>query len=281
MAKQRIHAPDRSRVLFDNLFKRRQQDATLQVISLGLNAVLMNVNRLMEDVKFLAGSLRYGSAAFLLATANEELAKCYILMDMCRLDFSKHHDVLKHLCRAFYSHVAKHGYIQLARDSTFYRRFDNLSELGELWDAEVQLLWPSEPESGEPDLPHDTYFTREVPLYVDFVDYDQQWFVPEADTQKHLFKEMAGDSYVTQVEQSLLCIRETSAVGLFAPTCLSLFNDTFRKRFIKRNTPTKDIFHLYDTASERLEKSLGIPEDVFRNSALFEWPLYPFLSDRS
>jgi AbiV family abortive infection protein len=107
MSNKTTRPPERGQQLFKNLFMDRDCNAILEVISAGLTAILSNAKRLTQDVTLLANSKRFASAAFLMATADEEIAKSYILIDMCRLDFLRHHSVLKALCQAFYSHVAK------------------------------------------------------------------------------------------------------------------------------------------------------------------------------
>lgn len=103
--------------LFENLFLGLEYEAILKRISDGVQAVISNSVRLLEDVEILLNSERFASAGFLLATADEEMAKAYILLDMCRLDFYKHENTLKHLCRAFYEHVAKFAYNEIVRFS--------------------------------------------------------------------------------------------------------------------------------------------------------------------
>jgi AbiV family abortive infection protein len=97
--------------LYENLFMGMKYEDTIKRISDGLLSINSNASRLIEDVELLVNSNRYSSASFLLATANEEMAKSYILLDMCRLDFTRHENTLKNLCRAFYDHVMKSAYI--------------------------------------------------------------------------------------------------------------------------------------------------------------------------
>ena len=110
MEKKRPQPPKPGTKLFENLFTGLEHEETLKRISDGINAVITNAERLLQDVELLVKSDRYASSGFLLATADEEMAKVYILLDMCRLDFTKHENTLKHLCRAFYEHVAKFAY---------------------------------------------------------------------------------------------------------------------------------------------------------------------------
>jgi AbiV family abortive infection protein len=267
--------PEPGKQLFDNLFVRRSGDTTLDMLSAGLTAVLNNASRLIEDVALLADSRRYASAAFLLATANEEMAKSFILIDTCRLDFSRHQDVLKRLCRAFYNHITKYAYNKVVRRDGFV----SMSHVKEIWDIGVTRWWPSsDPESGWPDMPHDTYVVREMPLYVDFIDPDQKWFVPATGTRKEAFEEFLGTSDLSKSKEALERLCKTSEAGFYKPECLSILNETFKRCYITETTKTDEIGRLYEKVAERLERELGLSRTGFFASALHEWPLYHFVS---
>lgn len=277
MTRKRIRSPDSAKQLYENLFARRECDETLQLLSEGLVAIVKNADRLIQDVIVLLDAERYASASFLLATADEEMAKSYILLDACRLDFSCHQSVLRCLCRAFYSHIAKHAYNEVARFSGFH----NMAHVKELWDIGVTRWWPAGSyDSGEPDMPHETYFAREMPLYVDFIDYDQQWFTPQADTRRYAFEQTLapGDDDLSQSKAALGRLQETSSAGLHSPETLLILNETFRSQYIKEETPTEQIDRLYAQVAQRIENKLGIPTERFYASALHEWPLYHFVS---
>ena len=141
--------------LYNNIFGGSDHQSICREISNGIEAIIINSRRLHEDVELLINSERYASGGFLLATADEEMAKVFILLDMCRVDFQRHENILKGLCRAFYDHVAKHAYNKVI---TFFRPFRDMKHVKELWVAEITRLWPSGHESGEPDFPHETYF---------------------------------------------------------------------------------------------------------------------------
>lgn len=264
--------PEPWKQLFENLFVRRKDYETVETISAGLAAIVANAQRLLEDVSLLVKSERYSSATFLLTTANEEMAKFYILIDCCRLEFSKHQKVLKCLCRAFYNHIAKHAYMEIA----CHPNLRSMDRVKETWEIEVKKWWPArDPESGEPDMPHDTYFNREMPLYVDFIDFNQKWFTPEPNTGKYLFEET---SRLSKSTENLRKLRKTSEAGLYKPECLSEFHDSLKDFCITENTKTNDIIRLYQDAGKRIEAKLGIPMDMFEQSALCAWPLYCFVA---
>ena len=272
MSSRDARRPERGKQLFENLFVRRKGYETVETISAGLAAIVANGQRLLEDVRLLVESERYSSATFFLTTADEEMAKFYILIDCCRLDFSKHQSVLKHLCQAFYNHIPKHAYMEIVR----HPNLRDMDRVKETWEIEVKKWWPaSDPESGEPDMPHDTYFNREMPLYVDFIDFDQKWFTPEVNTGKCLFE---GTSRLAESTESLRKLRDTSEAGLYKPECLSEFHDSLKDFYITEDTKTSDIIRLYQDAGKRIEAKLGIPMDMFEQSALCAWPLYCFVA---
>ena len=64
--------------------------------------------------------------------------------------------------------VLKSAYIEIVR---FPVEFRDMTHVKELWDVFIKRWWPSGYESGEPSFPHDTYFARQTPLYVDFIDF--------------------------------------------------------------------------------------------------------------
>jgi AbiV family abortive infection protein len=264
--------------LFENLFAGRGCNEILEVLSNGLTAVLANASRLIKDVSLLIDAKRYASAAFLLATADEEMAKSYILVDACRLDFLRHQSVLKCLCRAFYNHIAKHAYNQIVRSSIAAH---DMRQVKEWWDVEVTPWWPSDPESGEPDMPHDVYFAREMPLYVEFNNPSQKkWAAPEDEGLKYIFEEFPGNDSLTKSRKALDRLCTTSEAGLCKPDCLSILNETFRDHYITERTEVNDIFRLYKKTASRVESETGIPNQIFSGSALDEWPLYHFVSER-
>ncbi len=95
-------------------------------LSAGTIAVIDNVDGLLEDASILVDSKRYDRAEFLYSTAQEEMGKAYILLDMCRVDLARQ-DVLRRLCGSFYSHVLKRVYFDLSGS-----KYDGISTLPEV-----------------------------------------------------------------------------------------------------------------------------------------------------
>ncbi len=286
-----VNQPPRpAQQLFENLFCGRGRDAIIHVLSDGLVAVVKNANRLIEDVGLLFEAKRYASAGFLLATADEEMAKSYILLDMCRLDFSRHESVLRALCGAFYNHITKHAYKQVHRFAHDHRdrlmRETDLSDLKGTWGTEIQRWWPGSLDmdgiQDEPDMPHETVWTREMPLYVDF--YDEGWSSPENRQQRfrfHLvsFDEIEGSDF-SKTNTDLGRLNGAHARGLYMAECLAILNDVFAKYYITQKTRIHEILQLNMEVAERLQSECGISSEDCEQFALVEWPLYDFLVNR-
>jgi AbiV family abortive infection protein len=275
MVRRRPRPPDRAAVLYEGIFGSRDRSSALGLISEGVGAVCANAERLLADVSLLAQAGHHASAGFLLTTANEEMAKAYILVDACRLDFLRHGTALKRLCRAFYDHVAKHAYTQIVR----FPQFHDMAHVKEVWDIQVTRWWPSSgPESGEPDMPHDTYFTRELPLYVDFINCDGRWLLPHRNTARGMFEEDFGRSAFSDAGLALQRLLDTEDAGLFSAQCLCTLNDVFSPHYLTERTRTRQFLDLRRAVARRLEAERGIIEDRFRRSALDAWPLYHFVA---
>jgi AbiV family abortive infection protein len=228
---------------------------------------------LLEDAVILEKAGRFASAQFLITTADEEMAKSYILLDACRLDFSRHISVLRILCRSFYDHVSKYAYMRLVIAGS--ERFRDMEEVKRLWEIETTEWWPSKDyESGEPDMPHQTYFIREMPLYVDFVDYNQKWYEPEIEAV--LAHKILGKFRLSDTEGALKRLRKSFDAGLYTAKSLAILNDIFKGVYIKEDTPLERIERLYEKTAQQIEAELGIGRNSFFESALHEWPLYHF-----
>lgn len=271
-----LKKPKSATLLYENLFSRRDRSITLNLLSEGGTAVIANVQRLLDDASLLVESERFASASFLLATANEEMAKSYILLDACRLDFSQYQSVLKKLCWAFYDHVAKYAYMEIIN----FSRFHDMAHVKEMWAAKVTRWWPAtdDPECGEPDMPHETHFTREIPLYIDFIDYDQYWFVPDDNLQKYIFEDNTGGRALSKAKEDFGRLMTTAESGLFRSECLSDLNEIFSCHYLTDKTPTETVFKLYEKAAQLIEHRQGIAKDKFFESALHVWPLYHFVA---
>jgi AbiV family abortive infection protein len=268
---KRPQPPKPGSKLYENLFEGLEYDSTLKRISEGIHAVIANTSRLIEEAELLAESDRFATAGFLLATADEEIAKIYILLDMCRLDLLKHESTLKNLCRAFYDHVAKHAYSQTVR---FQLRFQDMKRLKELWIAEITRWFPSGYESEEPDFPHSTYFTRQLPLYVDYIGFDQKWHVPDQALERYRFEKILGESSLTKSKRELAEINASAELKFFSSKILILINQVFKNHFISEKTQPSAIERIYQDFQDQLPENL---QKHFVGSVLNQWPIYSFV----
>lgn len=256
--------------LYENLFNGLSCGVILNRISEGIYAAIENSNRLIEDVELLLKSKRFASAGFLLATADEEMAKVYILLDMCRLDFHRHENILKQLCRAFYDHVVKYAYNKVIR---FPLQFRDMKHVKDAWITEITRWWPSGYESGEPDFPHNTYFNREIPLYVDFIEFDRAWHIPDHNTLWYKFDANIGENSLSKSKNFLKRLNDNKQNGFFSQEALSILNIAFKEQYISEKTENDTILKLNEEVKNQLDQHL---QKTFYKSSLAEWPLYSF-----
>lgn len=269
----------RGLLLYQNLFADKQLDVILKLLSEGLSVLTKNADSLLEDAQILADARRYSRADFLAVTAAEEIAKNYILLDMCRLDFKKKGETLKRLCCAFYNHIKKHAYYKVtAFDSDC--RFSNMTQIKEKFQIELVPWWPTHDiESGEPDMPHEVYFRRELNLYVDFSDYDRNWIVATPEVSALQFEIFKSSNPILSCRKVLNNLLDTLNEGLYRPGILGIFNEIFRRETITEKTSINQLIDIYEGIAKRIENLFGIKKEKFEKSVLKGFPLYNFLLD--
>lgn len=268
--------PDRTKLLYENLFGSGDRSVALRRVSDGVSQILENAGPLLEDAELLADSKRYGRAEFLTATAREEMGKLYILVDMCRLDFVRHESILRALCKAFYKHEVKHAYFDLSAER--YAGIRSLPAVKNAFQNETQLWWLGSYEDGEPDMPHDVYFYREANLYVDFDGYAEKWLVPNMPGKALFFEESSFlGTPVSKALKALEKLKNTRGIGLFEPEKLRVLNSHFSRQLIDEETDLSDLVFLYKAVGADLERSWGISFAQFEESEVHNWPLYSFL----
>jgi AbiV family abortive infection protein len=266
--------PRASDLLYKSLFAGRNADQWYETVSEGISACCENAERLLADAEYLVQAERLCSARFLITTAREELAKPYILLDACLLDLEKHESLHRALCRAFYNHIYKHAYIEIQKFSSL----NSMAEVMDLWRIEVRRWWPSEVESGEPDMPHNTYFDRELPLYVDFSDWSRRWLVPSSESQKAYFVPMFGETEISRTRMILNALRRSRAQGLLDPPCLRVINETFKEQYLGEQTTAAALQGLYEQAARRVVNEIRVSKETFLQSTINRWPLYHCVS---
>jgi len=152
-----------------------------------------------------------------------------------------------------------------------------MKEVQEMWGNNVKKWWPSDPESGEPDMPHDTKYLREMPLYVDYSDWDGCWYNPQR--KKGILHKSARLYPIEYAEEELKLFRMTHNAGLYKEESLSIINEIYRKQYVTENTKMVRIYSLYENAADQIEKRLTIPRGKFINSFITKWPLYHFVGN--
>ena len=259
--------------LYENLFIRCSNDRTFKLLSEWITKILSNADRLLKDAIILKDAERYDSACFLRYTASEEMAKSHILIDACRVDFLRHRNVLKSLCKAFYSHIAKYAYKTILS----LPALSNMKNVEELWDNVTTHWWSSNDiESGEPDMPNETYFLREYPLYIDY--YDQEWHNPQYARLSINISLLGYD--ISETVEDLNLLHSTHDAGLYMPESLSIINDIYKRHYINAITPIEEVNRIYRKVAHRIEDELNIPKEIFIQSAISKWALYHFVTNR-
>ncbi len=240
----------------------------------GVEASLENIDRLLSDVDFLLVDKRYATASFLLATAQEEVAKIFILIDTCRLDPSKYASVLRSLCKAFYSHIAKHAYNEVRRIPIIH----DMGQAADRWRIAVRRWWPgsSDPQDGEPAMPHDTVFDREVPLYVDWDYWSRTWIVPRRSTNRLKFDNAHWPSELDRFRAELQTVKEAAAKGLLSAEALKTVNTIYGGTYIGDSTPMDTIHKLEEKLVASVSSTLSLSDADILKSPLVALPLYHF-----
>ena len=271
----KIRPPRSGSMLYRSIFENNDESTTIKLISDGLVCVVDNASRLLDDVELLVAKDKYASARFLLATADEEMAKSYILLDMCRLNFEKHSSVLRSLCKAFYDHVLKHAYNAIHR----FNRVQDLNDARKIWKIEITKWWPNnDPKSGEPDMPHDTYFSREMPLYVDYINYDRQWSVPSNEREAAHFEKNSAMNFLVISKKHLGILKSSYTNGFYDSQILSIFHNEFRTQYVGEGFEKDALLRIYDKIDAAIGKRFPKKTGTLFDTNLCSWPIYHFLT---
>ena len=258
-----------SRRLYENLFLKHSPEETFDLISDGILAFIANADRLCEDAQILFKQGRWASGRFLLAIADEEMAKPYIFLDVCRLDFSHHQKELLQLCDAFYDHVYKYAYYKVISNLNIQTIQDAMTE----WLESVEK-WVPYSENDDVKSIHETYFLLEIPLSIDFLDYDQRWSTPIEDVADYNYTMGAG---ISDSKATLELLKKTQRYGLFSSNTLRTINEYFKKHLISEITDDEILSSLHEKVATDIEQNLKIPVIAYKESSLHAIPLYHFL----
>ncbi len=274
MAFDELTPAEPAKRLYAELFDRSSPEEIASTAARGIEAIVENIDRLLSDVDFLLADKRYATASFLLATAQEEVAKIFILIDTCRLDPSKYASVLRSLCKAFYSHIAKHAYNEVRRIPIIH----DMGQAADRWRIAVRRWWPgsSDPQDGEPAMPHDTVFDREVPLYVDWDYWSRTWIVPRQSTNRLKFDNAHWPSELDRFRAELQTVKEAAAKGLLSAEALKTVNTIYGGTYIGDSTPMDTIHKLEEKLVASVSSKLSLSDADILKSPLVALPLYHF-----
>jgi AbiV family abortive infection protein len=244
----------------------------------GISACVLNAKSLAGDLTLLVANKRSAAAQFIYATCLEEMGKAFILLDMvragCRPDGR-----LKHLCRAFYDHLSKFGYARAVWDSGTRPMGYALA----LYESELRRYWPNQdPEGGEPAMPPDGIAQREWAIYVDWVEFDGQWFFPP---DSSLAKFMAGalnpgnpSPAEETVNELLGPLLKAETEGLFSAESLQIIHEEFSPHDLSAASDDK-IQQILMRLEERFVQpgNRVTPQTIHAN--FMRYPLYAAIFD--
>lgn len=273
-------APDPARELYDDLFAHTPPDRVLDDLGRGVLTVLEHVPELLTDVDILVSVERFARARFLLATADEELGKAHLLIDAARLDFAKHEGTVKALCRGFYDHVVKFAYWRAWRQPHTALSPEYGERFATLFSCDLARWWPGgDPEDGEPDLPHDTAFHRDMNLYVYYSHYARGGWVAPVPTQRGWDfgrQSVLGDLRVVTREH-LATFQVLAAGNAFSRDAMLALYDVWRRLYVKAETAESDVDRLRDKTAAAVAAVTSCTPETVRASPLCMWPCYSFL----
>lgn len=279
-------APNRAKRLFDMLFVDCDQERCLAVIADGLPVILNHVAALVGEAECLVQGKKFARARFLLATADEELGKCHVLLDCARLDVAKHQSSLLKLSEAFYDHIDKYAYTRLWRTGlpkafSWWSTDDALRmfnvERVRFWKASVA----SDGSVDEPDMLHDTHFTREMNLYVDMLD-NHDWSVYRPEYGEHEFDHIhARFERRAQTKEHLGAFHLLVEGGALGKDGLRAMNTVWRGNYIDRRAERAQVDALWERTAEAVSAVSALTPKQVLNSPLCFWPCYHALQTKA
>ncbi len=279
--------PNRDDEFFERMFAHGNQDRSLALIAGGLSAILDHVGELLAEVECLVDHERFARARFLISTADEELGKCHVLLDCARLDVQVHESALKKLSRAFYDHVDKYAYMRLWRFAGSGRfPWWRMDEALKVFNVDRVKFWKAtgqaEEPPDEPDMPHDTYFSREMNLYVDLLESGAWWAAPAADPYaRHQFESLNGEFELRNQTKSHLDALDTLRKGqAITAQALLVLNSIWAKNYVNRDTPREKLDALWRKTAKAVSGVCSLNEGALLASPLCFWPCYHALQTR-
>jgi AbiV family abortive infection protein len=279
--------PDRTRTFFEVLFGQGDQQRLIALIADAFPVILDHVGALLADTDCLVRGERFARAHFLIATADEELGKCHLLLDCARLDIHKHQSDLKKLSETFYDHIAKYAYMKLWRLGQTTKTFWwwNMEEALRIFNSDRVRFWKAtsasidEPPT-EPDMPHNTYFHRERNLYVDINDLGEWWVSPPSYGCMEFDKSMDRYEVRAQTEDHLRAFEKLRVSGALTEHSLQAMNVIWRGQYVNRSWKREQLNDIWRRTAESAAKVCTSTGDDLLNSPLCFWPCYYALQTR-
>lgn len=266
--------PERSKQLYEAIFENNSDDAIIEILSDGIKACYESAKRLRDDARKLIETNSFPAAGFLVATADEEIAKIYILMDMARLKFSKHESILRRLCRAFYDHLDKHIYFQIGLES-----WNNIAEIIERIKIERSHDYYEIDEDDfdtyealGPPIPNQAATRREWRLYVDYSKIDKFWTKPILEQRSFITSLVIYE--LRDTESLLKLLDDAYTISLFDKDCLIIFHEEFSKVSIKPKTTNEQIEKILQKI---IMRGVKLPSNLVEDISILKWPLYSII----
>jgi AbiV family abortive infection protein len=278
--------PDRTRTFFEVLFGHGDQHRALALVADGLATILGHVRALLTDVDCLVDCERFARAQFLIATADEELGKCHLLLDCARLDVQKHQSDLKKLSEAFYDHIAKYAYMRLWRFGQLKTHsWWDMDDALKCFNIDRVRFWKATSGSfdappDEPDMPHDTYFHREMNLYVDIGETREWWVSPPSYGRERFDKSIGPFEERKQTQDHLLAFDKLRVGNAITEQALQTMNGLWRGHYVNRDWRRGQLDVLWDKTATALLRVCTLKEGEIMNSPLCFWPCYYSLQTR-
>lgn len=279
MPRQGNKRPENWLILLHTCESARANGKLFEFLVGGISACVRNAESLARDLTVLLANKRSVAAQFIFATCMEEMGKAFILLDMVRAD-CRPDGRLKHLCRAFYSHLNKYGYAR----TVHYPGAGKMEDALVLYKLELIEYWPNrDPESGEPAMPADGFAHREWAIYVDWVEFDERWFFPPASTLAKYLADAWISGQPSPAEQTvnelLGPLLRADAEGLFSAESLQIIHEEFSPHYLPANSDER-IRQILMRLGERFVQA-GIrvtPQTLSANFMRF--PLYAAVFER-
>jgi hypothetical protein len=150
-----------------------------------------------------------------------------------------------------------------------------------LFKLESIPYWPNyDPASGEPDEYADGIVNREWGLYVDWVDFDGRWFLPNSSTLAYYYAQEQVDGKRVgedRIGRILSPLEKANSEGLFRPEALKIVHTIMPNVFVTTQTSEVEIIHALEEIGRRLAEARFPLSNETLASTFMCYPLYAVL----